>query len=98
MKLIPQEIVEKAVWDNINSTINWATPQDSDGYNEFEVYAAFKAGVEFAEKELENINIEFADWLVKNGYIPLQKLCWSKDSTTYTSKTLFERFLKERKL
>ena len=89
MKLIPQEIVDKAA----NSYIIKNHAEGCDYTKE-----DFKAGVEFAIRKLENINIEFANWLIKNEYIPLQKLCWSKDSATYTSKTLFDKFLKERKL
>ena len=91
MKLIPQEIVDKAA-------DKYAIKYSDDEWEECSKYNAFKTGAEFAEKELENIIIEFGDWLVKNEYTPLQKLCWSKDSATYTSKTLFEKFLKERKL
>lgn len=29
----------------------------------------FKAGVSFAEKELENLAIEFAEWLVGEGWV-----------------------------
>ena len=87
MKLIPQEIVDKAAEE---------LAYDSDFYHTSVQF--FKFGVEFAIRKLENINIEFANWLIKNEYIPLQKLCWSKDSATYTSKTLFDKFLKERKL
>ena len=106
MKLIPQEIVDKAA----NSYIIKNHAEECDYTKE-----DFKAGVEFAVNHIypqiediiienqglkmnQDLSIEFADWLVKNAYTPLQKLCWSKDSATYTSKTLFEKFLKERKL
>ena len=104
MKLIPQEIVDKAANDVLNQ--NLMTSDDS---------YIFKLGVSFAEEYIypkikdiiienqglklnQDLSIEFANWIIKNEYTPLQKLCWSKDSTTYTSKTLFEKFLKERKL
>ena len=59
----------------------------------------FKSGVEFAEKELENLAIEFAEWLSWN--------CWRKilvensndwghiTGNTKTTQELFEIFKKE---
>ena len=114
MKLIPQEIVDKAANDyavNSYGVPNISCSEDTFDNGEED----FKAGVEFAINHIypkiediiienqglklnQDLSIEFADWLVKNEYIPLQKLCWSKDSATYTSKTLFDKFLKERKL
>ena len=60
----------------------------------------FKAGVTFAEKELENLAIEFAKWLSWN--------CWKKilvensndwghiTGNTKTTQELFEIFKKEK--
>ena len=75
----------------------------------FDTYEAFVAGIAFAESKVEAIAIEFADWINshKEGFHSLYR---EKNSVTpihwatsfmggrvdYTSKELFEIFLKER--
>jgi hypothetical protein len=66
MKLIPQNEVDEAALNDTKSI------DRIDG---------FKAGVEFAESKLEELAIEFAEYVLKD------KLMFSKE--------LFEQFLKE---
>ena len=60
----------------------------------------FKSGVEFAEKELESLAIEFAEWIGENfykNYRDKDDSFWmnSKKLSAYTTKELFEIFKKE---
>lgn len=69
----------------------------------------FKAGVEFAESKVEEIAVEFADWLniheegfrslyrEKNSNTPIYWVsCYTGGRIDYTSKELFQQFIKER--
>ena len=68
--------------------------------------ASFDSGVAFAEKELQNLAIEFADWITTSecSFAPIGENVneWvdlSKEGITIiiSSKELFEEFLKQRK-
>lgn len=108
MNTISRNKIADSAWEYIKPPINIKTPGESDGYNEWEVYKSFEAGAEFAIRELENISIEFAEWLVnhKEGFHPMYKdrkqyvSYWGSSyiggRIDYTSKELFEIFLKER--
>ena len=68
--IIPKEEVEKAAWESIEPPINLKTPEDSDGYNEYEVFLAFKAGVEFSEKYVQQ---HIQDIIIENQGLKLYK-------------------------
>ena len=62
----------------------------------------FKAGVFFAEKELENLAIEFAEWIVDNlikcPFTP-DKYTWYYNNGSFCAENtqeLFEMFKKEK--
>ena len=61
----------------------------------------FEAGVSFAQKELGNLAIEFAEWIGENfykNYRDKDDSFWmnSKKLIVYTTKELFEIFKKEK--
>ena len=65
--------------------------------------ADYKAGCNFAIRELKIITIEFAEWILNNkfGFVLSSKgLVYTPnnmaDSTTYTPTELYELFIKER--
>jgi hypothetical protein len=61
----------------------------------------FKAGVEFAEGKITAFATAFLEWTNKYGYVELMDDntwgYWDNPSSTYTTKELFEEFLKQRK-
>ena len=87
--MIPKSKIEKFAY-------KWAeNNQNCYGIN------GFRAGVSFAEKELENLAIEFAGWIGENfyeNYRDKDDSFWmnSKKLSTYTTKELFEIFKKEK--
>lgn len=60
----------------------------------------FTAGANWALKEVENVVIEFAEWVEKYGYIYYEKskvwAYWDNPTKEFSTKELFEIFLKER--
>lgn len=60
--------------------------------------SGFRAGVSYTEKELSDLSIEFADWIDKCGYIKNDGIWkyWDNGIVEYTTKTLFQEFIKER--
>jgi len=48
-----EQEIEAACWAHIQQAENWMTPELSDGYNENEVYRAWKAGYKAAQEEYE---------------------------------------------
>jgi len=60
----------------------------------------FKAGVNFAETELQNIAIEFAEWVRRNGYHNEKIGYYSKQTkvliSLYSTSELFTKFITER--
>jgi hypothetical protein len=77
MKLIKQEVVDKAA----NKT-HPASPSNR---------WAFRQGVQFAETQLSELAIEFANWILEND-IMFELYARNK----LDSKSLFEIFIKER--
>jgi len=69
MNLISQNKIADSALEYIKPPIKIKNPEESGGYNEWESYKSFGAGAEFAIRELENISIEFAEWLVGEGWI-----------------------------
>lgn len=62
---------------------------------------SFEAGISYAESQLSELAIEFAEWIDKYGYVKEDGLdewyYWDgikQLNTTYTSKELFKEFLK----
>ena len=63
----------------------------------------FKAGISFAEKELENLAIEFAEWLVGEGWVQAETYNTFKnvyhanieENVRLTTQELFEIFKQE---
>ena len=66
-------------------------------------YDGFYAGVSFAEKELENLAIEFAEWLVGEGWVQAETYNTFKnvyhanieENVRLTTQELFEIFKQE---
>ena len=61
----------------------------------------FKSGVEFAEKELESLAIEFVEWCILNEYERTARrdlFIWRSEITpmNYTTQELFGIFKKEK--
>lgn len=81
MKLIPQSEVDRAA-----EKFDKEVP-----LGKLTTDYIFKAGVTFAESKVEDIAIEFADWINNNNYW-FDQLARNKSD----SKTLFQQFLKER--
>ena len=85
--MIPKNKIEEAALENSIGTDYPETEQD-----------AFYVGVKWAEKELENLAIEFAEWISNN---PLNFQSASKqrfiglNMKYYTAEELFEIFKKE---
>lgn len=87
-KLFKQEEVDKAANDYENSI---------SGEGRL-IRGGFKAGVKFTESKVEEIAVEFADWILKNDYSKIHGDRWVKlyMSRTESSKELFQQFIKER--
>ena len=56
----------------------------------------FKAGVEFAENELKNLSIEFAEWLAIYYDYGHSEEYWFGHDGKYTSAELFKKFMEQR--
>jgi hypothetical protein len=77
--------------DKINlAATNYATSMKSDLKSTKMCKNDFKKGVLFAEEELKNLAIEFAEWL--NNHIYFEDWCNFKKDT----KDLFELFKQEK--
>ena len=57
----------------------------------------FEKGVEFAENELQNLAIEFANWLNDNYDMTENKHEWDDWTEIHTTEKCFELFLEWRK-
>jgi hypothetical protein len=55
----------------------------------------FREGAVFAETELQNLAIEFAEWLLTNKCVPFDSLYWQHQQY-FTSKELFSFFIEQR--
>lgn len=81
MKLIPQNVVDEAA-DKFDHNVK---------LEDLLTTKIFKAGVEFAEKELEDLNVEFGEWLLDT----LEVFdAWSRSKIS--TENCFQQFLKER--
>ena len=93
--MIPKNKIEEASKKYYIS--NYCKVEETDSIGELN--RIFTGGVEFAEKELENLPIEFAEWILNN---PLNFQSASKqrfiglNMKYYTAEELFEIFKKEK--
>jgi hypothetical protein len=81
MRLIKQEVVDKAA-EKFDKKVPLGKLQTD---------YIFKAGVEFAETQISELAIEFANWILEND-IMFELYARNK----LDSKSLFEIFIKER--
>ena len=110
MKLIPQSEIDKAAVE-YSSEHGAADDGDYFTKEEFIEFAKidFKAGVEFAESKFEDLAIEFANWIntSRQGFHSLYReknstepIYWAEAFASgridYTSKELFQQFIKDR--
>ncbi len=56
----------------------------------------FVTGVDFAENELQNLAIEFADWLAIYYDYGHSEEYWFGHDGKYTSSELFKKFIEQR--
>ena len=89
--MIPKNKIEEAALENSIGTDYPETEQD-----------AFYVGAKWAEKELENLAIEFAEWIVDNlikcPFTP-DKYTWYYNNGNFCAENtqeLFEMFKKEK--
>ena len=88
MKIFNEEEVDKA-------SLQYSTLiHSTDELDSIEA-EAFAAGVEYAESKLEDLCIEFAEWL--SGSLETMSDVYEINEANKTYKELFEQFLKERK-
>ena len=110
MKLLDEKLVEEAAKEWANKTYpkiglhdDWINDGYDEGYNDAKNRLSvddFKAGVSFAEQQLKEKMIEFAEWCTENylhkGTAPSGKEMWI-DRDYYidykTTEQLFEQFL-----
>lgn len=87
MKIIDEEKVKNEI-SKIEKVVNG------------KLSTAFEKGVEFAESELQNLAIEFAEWIDING-IRDNEHNWKYKFDNYvkkfTSIEMFEKFIEQRK-
>jgi hypothetical protein len=101
MKLIKQEVVDKAAKIHINLPLYRDVDTEERYFNaDIPMYDSFKAGVEFAETQISELAVEFAEWINRqcmNDWDVGDRQMWIHDNIPYYSiKELFEIFLKER--
>jgi hypothetical protein len=85
MELISKEKIENNAGNSYGFNLNW-------GHR-----SAFKQGAEFAENELQNLAIEFAEWCSNNNYVKSNGDCWIDehcDIIFENSLLMFEYFVK----
>ena len=110
MNLIPQNEVDSAALKYAQEYVEYDEQESIDEGDLLE-YAQydFKAGVSFAESKFEDLAIEFADWInvSKQGFHSLYRkknssepICWAESFVggriDYTSKDLYQQFIKDR--
>ena len=88
MKIFNEEDVDKAALESYSYLPNWACKYED------ELTGEFKSGVEYAESKVEDLCIEFAEWMFTSPMI-LTDMQGGVGSNL-TTKELFEQFLKER--
>jgi hypothetical protein len=95
MKMLNKKLVEEASENHIKSNYSKTEP-DLFGM----ISEDFKAGVEWAESQMEELTIEFAEWIKSEIYLEeFPETQWKESSNTgsyLTSKELLKQFLKER--
>lgn len=94
--MIPQERIEQAAKEHADTQCKMGYDCSLDDFLEYAVQD-FTAGVRFAESELKQIAIEFAEWTSENNFERMIGL-WHHESETrsYTTSELFDKFLNER--
>lgn len=98
--IILQDKVDKAAYDNTEAMMYSHNSMETRTIAK-RLDNSFKAGVKFAESELEDLSIKFGRWLLKyarEGYDSAGNLCWYYDNpndenTLYTTQEIFEIFL-----
>jgi len=98
--IIPQDKVDKTAYDNTESMMYSHNSMETRSMAK-RLDNAFKAGVKFAESELEGISIRFGRWILKNveaGYDKSGGLCWVHTNehlqqAFYTTQEVFKIFL-----
>ena len=88
MKIFNEEEVDKAALESYSYL-----PDQACKYED-ELTGEFKSGVEYAESKVEDLCIEFAEWMFTSPMI-LTDMQGGVGSNL-TTKELFEQFLKER--
>lgn len=62
--------------------------------------ASFRRGIDFAEGELKNLAIEFAEWVVSESFEQHNDGSWSQNwedgHDVHNSTALFEKFIEQR--
>ena len=83
MKIFNEKEVEKAALESYSYLPDWA------GKYENELTGEFKSGVEYAESKVEDLCIEFVEWINS-------KMDWNFENEYKTYKELFQQFLTQR--
>ena len=83
MKIFNEKEVEKAALESYSYLPDWA------GKYEDELTGEFKSGVEYAESKVEDLCIEFVEWINS-------KMDWNFENEYKTYKELFQQFLTQR--
>ena len=99
MNLIKKELIEEAFEKYNNEFFGSALFYELNDVGEIEVAKEdFRAGVEFAESQLEELAIEFAEWIKENNEESYDNLPTWEAWLTYKVSTnaLFQQFIKER--
>ena len=89
MKIFNEEEVDKAALESYSYLPDWVYKYED------ELTGEFKSGVEYAESKVEDLCIEFAEWMFTSPMI-LTDMQGGVGSNL-TTKELFEQFLEERK-
>jgi len=99
MKIISDDLRDEKSFDyaGVISDKYDSMPNGLNNIIGVEAGRGFNAGSQFAEKEVENVSIRFAEWILKNDYEKIHGLNWCKKfmSITYSSDELFDKFLNE---
>mgnify|MGYP001767214087 CR=1 FL=1 len=94
MNLIKKELIEEAALKNTKLHYIYAF---SDELHQ-DAKLDFEKGVEFAESQLEELAIDFAEWIKENNEESYDNLPTWEAWLTYkvSTNTLFQQFIKER--
>jgi len=93
-KLFKQEEVDEAALEYSKNAIPSIPATKSKLLN---IEIDFRAGIKFAESKIEEIAVEFAEWVAERYTLSIYKEWCSLGMPTINStKELFKRFLKER--